>query len=48
MDFRERAKEVIQKLKPRLQELADGYVELVEADPSVGEVTLRLVGGRVC
>ena len=44
----ERIKRVIEELRPDLEELADGYVELVDADPSSGEVTLRLIGGRLC
>lgn len=48
MDLRERIERVIEELRPKLNELADGYVELVDADPATGEVTLKLIGGRLC
>jgi len=48
MGFKERIGKIIEELKPKLEELADGYVELLEADPSTGRVTLKLVGGRLC
>ncbi len=48
MDFEEKVRRVLEEMRPKLEELADGYVELVDADPSRGEVTLRLIGGRLC
>jgi len=48
MEFSKKVKKALEELKPKLEELADGHVELVDADPSEGEVTLKLIGGRLC
>ncbi len=48
MEFAEEVKRVLEELRPKLEELADGYVELVDVNPSEGEVTLKLIGGRLC
>jgi len=37
----------LKELEPRLEELAEGHAELLEADPEHGRVTLKLIGGRL-
>ena len=39
--------EALKELEPKLEELAQGYAELLEADPEQGRVTLKLIGGRL-
>jgi len=48
MGLPEKVKEAIERLNPRLRELAEGEVEFVSADPETGEVKLRLQGGLMC
>lgn len=43
----ERARETMERLGPRLDDLADGCVEVVEADDATGLVKLRIMGGRL-
>lgn len=47
MTLEEKARSAISRLTPRLQELANGYVELEDADPVNGILTIRLYGGRL-
>lgn len=46
--LRDLVEEAVKRLKPRLEELAEGYVEVSDVDEGRGEVRLILVGGRVC
>ena len=48
MKLRERVAETITKLKPRLKDLAEGYMELVAVDEEQGTVRVKLIGGMVC
>lgn len=48
MGFLEKIKEAVERINPKLRELADGEVEFVSADPETGEVKLRLQGGLMC
>ena len=48
MTLSERVTEVLQRLKPRLEELAEGHVELVEVDEERSTVRMQLIGGRLC
>jgi len=43
-----RVEEAVRRLQPRLEDLAEGHVELMEVDEKRGVVKLKLVGGRVC
>ncbi len=47
MTFSDRVRETIERLNPKLDELADGYVELLEADEGKGMVKIKLIGGRL-
>ncbi len=47
MTFREKVAQAVQELEPRLEELTQGHVELLEVDEEKGAVTLKLIGGRV-
>jgi hypothetical protein len=45
--FEDRVTRALQELEPRLEELAEGHAELMEADEEKGAVTLKLIGGRL-
>jgi hypothetical protein len=45
--FHDKVKDVICRLNPRLEELADGCVELVDVDEERRIVRIRLFGGRI-
>jgi DNA replication initiation complex subunit (GINS family) len=45
--FYEKVKEVLEELKPRLDELADGYAELIDADEKEKRVRIKLIGGKL-
>lgn len=47
MGLKERIEEKIREIRPTLESLADGYVELVDLDEGKGLVRLRLFGGRL-
>ncbi len=47
MTFEEKVTRTLLELEPRLEELAEGYAELMEVDPERGRVTLKLIGGRL-
>lgn len=46
-DFFERVRLLLERIRPKLEELADGYAELLEADPVTKRVKVKLVGGRL-
>jgi Fe-S cluster biogenesis protein NfuA len=46
--MKKRVEEILEKLKPRLDELAEGYVELIELDEGRNSIKLKLIGGRLC
>ncbi len=48
MDFAVKVREAIEKINPKLEELAEGHVELRSVDPQTGKVIIRLIGGKVC
>jgi hypothetical protein len=47
MELTQRVQEEIDNLKPRLQELGEGEVEVISVDEKTGTVTLRIFGGRL-
>ncbi len=47
MTLEEKVVQALHELEPKLEELAEGYAELLEADPKLGSVTLKLIGGRL-
>lgn len=47
MSLRERVEEALRDLNPRLEELAEGEVEVVSIDEETGTVTLRMLGGSL-
>jgi len=47
VELRQRVEEEIDHLKPRLEELAEGEVEVISVDEKTGTVTLRIFGGRL-
>ena len=47
MDLQQKVEEEIIRLNPRLQELAEGTVEVISVDEPTGIVTLRIFGGRL-
>jgi Fe-S cluster biogenesis protein NfuA len=47
MELKERIEEVIERLNPRLEKLAEGYVQLISVDEKTGTATLRTFGGRL-
>lgn len=44
---RDRIEEIIRRLNPRLEELSEGYVQLVGYDETTGILTLMTYGGRL-
>jgi hypothetical protein len=47
MALRERTEEVVQRINPKLEELAEGYVEFMDLDEGKGVLTIKLFGGRL-
>jgi Fe-S cluster biogenesis protein NfuA len=47
MTFREKVAQAVQELEPKLEELTQGHVELLNVDEEKGSVTLKLIGGRL-
>ncbi|MCS7280732.1 MAG: hypothetical protein NZ583_03780 [Desulfobacterota bacterium] len=43
----EKAKKVLEELKPKLDELAEGYAEVIDVDENEMKVKVRLIGGRL-
>jgi Fe-S cluster biogenesis protein NfuA len=47
VELKQRVEEEIDRLNPRLGELAGGDVEIISVDEKTGTVTLRIFGGRL-
>ena len=47
MTLRERIEDVIAELNPRLEALAEGYVEFCDLDEEKGALTITSFGGRL-
>jgi Fe-S cluster biogenesis protein NfuA len=47
VELRQRVEEEVDHLNPRLEELAEGEVEVISVDEKAGTVTLRILGGRL-
>jgi len=47
MALKERAEEVVQRINPKLEDLAAGYVEFMDLDEAKGVLTIKLFGGRL-
>lgn len=45
--FFEKVKRVLEEIKPKLDELADGYAELIEANEEEKRVKVKLIGGKL-
>ena len=43
----EKVTRALLELEPRLEQLAEGYAELMEVDAERNRVTLKLIGGRL-
>ena len=48
MMFKDKVKEAVITIRPKLEEYAEGYVEFVGMDEAQGTVKVKLIGGRVC
>jgi Fe-S cluster biogenesis protein NfuA len=47
MTLRERIDEAVKQINPRLEELAEGEIEVVDLDETRGILTVKLLGGRL-
>ncbi len=47
MDLRNEVKNALEELKPKLEELAEGYAELEDIDTKSGVVKVKLIGGKL-
>jgi hypothetical protein len=47
MTLREKIERAVADLNPRLEDLADGYVEVMDVDEARKAVTLKSFGGRL-
>jgi len=47
MTLKEKVAQAVQELEPKLEDLAEGHVELMEVDEEKQIVTLKLIGGRL-
>jgi hypothetical protein len=47
MGLKQKVEEQIGRLNPRLEELAEGNVELISVDERTCTITLRILGGRL-
>ncbi len=47
MTLRDRIDETVKKINPRLEELAEGEIEVVDLDEIRGILTVKLLGGRL-
>jgi hypothetical protein len=45
--LREKVAQAVVELEPRLEDLVEGHVELMEVDEEKRIVTLKLIGGRL-
>jgi len=48
MDLRIKVEEALKIINPKLEELAEGTVELIEVNENEGLVKLKLKGGTLC
>ena len=48
MELRKRVEQALERLKPKLEDLAEGHVELLDVDERGGTVKVKLIGGRLC
>jgi len=47
MPLKEKVQTTIEALNPRLDELAEGNIELLAVDEEKGTVTVKLIGGKL-
>jgi hypothetical protein len=47
MTLKEKIERALATINPRLEELADGYVELMELDEARGILVIKSFGGRL-
>ncbi len=47
MTLRDKIDETVRRINPRLEELAEGEIEVVDLDEARGILTVRLLGGRL-
>jgi len=47
MDVGDEIRDALEELKPKLDELAEGYGELIDLDREKGIVYIRLIGGKL-
>ncbi len=47
MALKEKIERALAAINPRLEELADGYVELMELDEAQGALVIKSFGGRL-
>lgn len=47
MDLEYDVKKTLEELKPKLEELAEGYGELIGIDREKGIVKVKLIGGKL-
>ena len=47
MTLKEKIEQVLATINPRLEELAQGYVELMELDEAKGVLVIKSFGGRL-
>jgi len=48
MDLKRKVEEALKIINPKLEELAEGTVELTEVNENEGLVRLKLKGGSLC
>jgi hypothetical protein len=47
MTLKEKIEEVLAEINPRLEALAEGYVEFSDLDEALGLLTIKSFGGRL-
>ncbi len=47
MDKRRELEKALEELRPKLDEIAEGYAELIDMDEEKGVVKIRLIGGKL-
>jgi len=47
MDSKDEVKNALEELKPRLEELAEGYAEFEDIDTKKGIIKVKLIGGKL-
>ncbi len=47
MTLRDRIDEMVKRINPKLEELAEGEIEVVDLDEAQGILTVKLLGGRL-